>query len=580
MKAEVRSIEETSQKLLSALWAKPKSPAVAQAYRKLRKALRYPLSHDVAAAAAALCHTLRGKPKDMVVSAACVAVRRALKAKPASNPGATATDQPENQVAGTPASPTDARVYVSGNDYWVYGYVAADLYLHFSELTGWSCSSAVPESDIGREITLMPDAACDAWLKANTDKLAAAAELVRKRPDGSAMLPLPAALAPATAVPPRVYEYVGRHDHEYYVYGRTGTPEVWRIYDGVWRCRGQDRLCAEAQLLNIVRLPDEEAKLWLASLAAGASKPIAVYRLKHPRPSYYVYGRRDRPEMWTYRDGKLELSVFLPVAAGELRACEQVPYGEAMSWLADHPLPETPRVYTMTGNGVSNMYAVYGRSGRTEYWHGHKLMTYAAMDALPALLDVDYAKMELSLANTWLDRHDPELARQPVRGYLIDNDEYVYIYGRGEAPETWQRISPDYPYRYLCSPADELALTEEAHALSADALQCFIAVYARPAHIRPSIAPVADHGQDEAWCHAACLTIAETGQKWGDAVTPSLAMKKVYELYHAKAALERELDVKRGKLNAFAGLAARMAALVAGSDKAEPSAKPACSCCG
>jgi hypothetical protein len=91
---------------------------------------------------------------------------------------------------------------------------------------------------------------------------------------------------------------------------------------------------------------------------------------------------------------------------------------------------------------------------------------------------------------------------------------------------------------------------------------------------------VADHGQDEAWCHAACLTIAETGQKWGDAVTPSLAMKKVYELYHAKAALERELDVKRGKLNAFAGLAARMAALVAGSDKAEPSAKPSCSCCG
>ena len=35
---------------------------------------------------------------------------------------------------------------------------------------------------------------------------------------------------------------------------------------------------------------------------------------------------------------------------------------------------------------------------------------------------------------------------------------------------------------------------------------------------------------DERWMHAACLTIAETGQKWGDKVQPSLAMQLVYSL--------------------------------------------------
>jgi len=35
---------------------------------------------------------------------------------------------------------------------------------------------------------------------------------------------------------------------------------------------------------------------------------------------------------------------------------------------------------------------------------------------------------------------------------------------------------------------------------------------------------------DERWMHAACLTIAETGQKWGDKVQPSLAMQSVYSL--------------------------------------------------
>jgi len=35
---------------------------------------------------------------------------------------------------------------------------------------------------------------------------------------------------------------------------------------------------------------------------------------------------------------------------------------------------------------------------------------------------------------------------------------------------------------------------------------------------------------DEAWMHAACLTIAETGQKWGGIVHPSPAMEAVYRL--------------------------------------------------
>jgi hypothetical protein len=35
---------------------------------------------------------------------------------------------------------------------------------------------------------------------------------------------------------------------------------------------------------------------------------------------------------------------------------------------------------------------------------------------------------------------------------------------------------------------------------------------------------------DESWMHAACLTIAETGQKWGENVRPSLAMEAVYRM--------------------------------------------------
>lgn len=39
---------------------------------------------------------------------------------------------------------------------------------------------------------------------------------------------------------------------------------------------------------------------------------------------------------------------------------------------------------------------------------------------------------------------------------------------------------------------------------------------------------------EEAWKHAACLTIAETGQKWGDDVEPSLAMRAVYNLHQSR----------------------------------------------
>ncbi len=35
---------------------------------------------------------------------------------------------------------------------------------------------------------------------------------------------------------------------------------------------------------------------------------------------------------------------------------------------------------------------------------------------------------------------------------------------------------------------------------------------------------------DEAWMHAACLTIAETGERWGENVKPSPAMEAVYNL--------------------------------------------------
>jgi hypothetical protein len=55
----------------------------------------------------------------------------------------------------------------------------------------------------------------------------------------------------------------------------------------------------------------------------------------------------------------------------------------------------------------------------------------------------------------------------------------------------------------------------------------------------------ADPGEpDEAWMHAACLTIAETGRKWGESVHPSPAMQAVFKLRTERdslAAQNREL---------------------------------------
>lgn len=57
-----------------------------------------------------------------------------------------------------------------------------------------------------------------------------------------------------------------------------------------------------------------------------------------------------------------------------------------------------------------------------------------------------------------------------------------------------------------------------------------MAVAAASAIYQSGLPHVVQQRDDEAWMHAACLTIAETGQKWGDNVHPSPAMKAVYEL--------------------------------------------------
>lgn len=51
-----------------------------------------------------------------------------------------------------------------------------------------------------------------------------------------------------------------------------------------------------------------------------------------------------------------------------------------------------------------------------------------------------------------------------------------------------------------------------------------------PEDVTARLYEVKKQRQDEAWMHAACLTIAETGQKWGESVHPSPAMEAVYKL--------------------------------------------------
>lgn len=48
---------------------------------------------------------------------------------------------------------------------------------------------------------------------------------------------------------------------------------------------------------------------------------------------------------------------------------------------------------------------------------------------------------------------------------------------------------------------------------------------------------------DEQWMHAACLTIAETGQKWGENIHPSPAMVATWELYNEQQRLEERVQM-------------------------------------
>ena len=58
---------------------------------------------------------------------------------------------------------------------------------------------------------------------------------------------------------------------------------------------------------------------------------------------------------------------------------------------------------------------------------------------------------------------------------------------------------------------------------------------------------------DEAWMHAACLTIAETGQKWGDSIHPSPAMEAVYKLYWQCHYFRSMTNVLADKLGRWTG---------------------------
>lgn len=53
---------------------------------------------------------------------------------------------------------------------------------------------------------------------------------------------------------------------------------------------------------------------------------------------------------------------------------------------------------------------------------------------------------------------------------------------------------------------------------------------------------------NEAWMHAACLTIAETGEKWGTSVTPSPAMLAVWTLRQDLGAATLRAEVAEAAL--------------------------------
>jgi len=76
--------------------------------------------------------------------------------------------------------------------------------------------------------------------------------------------------------------------------------------------------------------------------------------------------------------------------------------------------------------------------------------------------------------------------------------------------------------RSAAETADELKLGTLNYALT----ECADALEAKDAEIK-QLREQRDH---ECWQHAACLTIAETGERWGECVYPSLAMRKVLQL--------------------------------------------------
>ena len=81
--------------------------------------------------------------------------------------------------------------------------------------------------------------------------------------------------------------------------------------------------------------------------------------------------------------------------------------------------------------------------------------------------------------------------------------------------------------------------------------QAINAMLKRLAELEAENTKLSQQRDDEAWMHAACLTIAETGQRWGENVQPSLAMQVVYDLYRKHQALiteEAEEYEERDKL--------------------------------
>ena len=87
---------------------------------------------------------------------------------------------------------------------------------------------------------------------------------------------------------------------------------------------------------------------------------------------------------------------------------------------------------------------------------------------------------------------------------------------------------------YVTSDPSELFMGIDHATLGEDRTVIFTTTHAKRTapDNKNALSVVTDQRDDEAWMHAACLTIAETGEKWGPEVEPSLAMQAVHNLYH------------------------------------------------